>query len=243
MFIGEDPIHIKTESRSDIAELVLMPGDPLRAKYIAENFLENAKLVTSVRNMFGFTGTYKGKKVTIMGSGMGMPSMGIYAFELFHFYNVKRVIRIGTCGVVSPDVKVPEIILGNLFYSESSYAYLFNGYTKNTIECNQRLNGIIMDAAKELNLKVHEGGIMTTDVFGPYVGPDRLLERVPSYINLLGEEMEGFALMHTANHFSREAAVLVTAADSKYSDTVLSPEDREKSLDNMINLALTAIIK
>ena len=88
MFIGDEPIHIKTDSRNDIAELVVMPGDPLRAKYIAENFLENAKLVTSVRNMFGFTGTYKGKKVTVMGSGMGMPSMGIYSFELFHFYNV-----------------------------------------------------------------------------------------------------------------------------------------------------------
>ena len=243
MFIGEDPIHIKTDSRSDIAELVLMPGDPLRAKYIAENFLENAKLVTSVRNMFGYTGTYKGKKVTVMGSGMGMPSMGIYSFELFHFYNVKRIIRIGTCGVVSPDVKIPELILGNLFYSECNFAYSFDGYTKNTIECCERLNKLIKDTSKELNLNVHEGGIMTTDVFGPYVDSDKLLERVPSYINLLGEEMEGFGLMHIANHFSREAAVIVTAVDSKFSDEVISIEDREKSLDNMINLALNAIIK
>ena len=165
MFIGEDPIHIKTESRSDIAELVIMPGDPLRAKYIAENFLENAKEVTSVRNMLGFTGTYKGKKVTVMGSGMGMPSMGIYSFELFHFYNVRRIIRIGTCGVVSPDVKIPEIILGNLFYSDCNYAYSFDDYPKNTIECNESLNRLIRQTSKELNLKIHEGAIMTTDVF------------------------------------------------------------------------------
>lgn len=243
MFIGEDPIHIKVENNNDIAELVVMPGDPLRAKHIAEHFLENAKLVTSVRNMLGYTGTYKGKRVTVMGSGMGMPSMGIYSFELFHFFNVKRIIRIGTCGVVSPDVKIPELILGNIFYSDCNYAYSFDGYTKNTIDANERLNSIIKNTARELNLKIHEGGIMTTDVFGPYVGPDRLLEKVPSYLNLLGEEMEGFALMHTANHFSREAAVIVTAVDSKFSDEVISIEDREKSLDNMINLALNSIIK
>ena len=243
MFIGEDPIHIKTENRSDIAELVLMPGDPLRAKYIAENFLTDAKEVTSVRNMLGFTGTYKDVKVTVMGSGMGMPSMGIYSFELFHFYNVKRIIRIGTCGVVSPEVKVPEIILGNLFYSDSNYAYAFNGYTKNIVECNQKLNSIIKATAKELNMNIHEGAIMTMDVFGPYIDVDRLLNKVPKYINLLGEEMEGFGLMHTANSFTREAAVMATAVDSRFSDEVLSIEDREQSLDDMIKLALESIIK
>lgn len=243
MFIGEEPIHIKVENKKDIAKLVLMPGDPLRAKYIAENFLEDAKLVTSVRNMLGFTGKYKGVEVTVMGSGMGMPSMGIYSFELFHFFDVKRIIRIGTCGVVSPNVKVPEIILANLIYSESNYAYAYNGYTKNTVECNSRLNSIIKSTAKELDLKIHEGAILTTDVFGPYINVDELLNRVPKYINLLGEEMEGFALIHTANSFSREAAVMATAVDSKFSDTVLSIEDREKSLNDMIKLALESVIK
>jgi len=243
MFIGEDPIHIKVENNSDIAKLVLMPGDPLRAKYIAENFLENAREVTSVRNMLGFTGTYKGKEVTVMGSGMGMPSMGIYAFELFHFFDVNRIIRIGTCGVVSPEVKVPEMILANLLYSESNFAFAFDGYTKNTIPCNQKLNRIISSTAKELGMNIHEGAIMTTDVFGPYVDVDKLLSRVPKYINLLGEEMEGFALLHTANHFSKQAAVIATAVDSKFSDVVVSIEEREKSLDEMINLALESIIK
>lgn len=243
MFIGENPIHIKVENSNDIAKLVLMPGDPLRAKYIAENFLENAKMVTSVRNMFGFTGTYKGKNVTVMGSGMGMPSMGIYSFELFHFFDVDKIIRIGTCGVVSPDVKVPEIILADLIYSESNYAYAFDGYTKNTVCANKKLNREIRLTAKELGTKLHEGAMLTTDVFGPYVDVDKILDRVPSYINLLGEEMEGFALLHTANYFGKQAAVMATAVDSKYSDTVLSIEDREKSLNDMITLALESIIK
>lgn len=243
MFIGENPIHIKVENKSDIADIVIMPGDPLRAKYIAENFLENAKLVTSVRNMFGFTGTYKGKKVTVMGSGMGMPSMGIYSFELYYFFNVKRIIRIGTCGVVSRDVKVGELILASDAYSESNYAYSLDGYTKNVVEGNKMLNKTIMQTAKEENFKVHEGSILTADVFGPYIDMDKILDRVPSYINLLAEEMEGFALLHTANYFSREAAVILTAVDSKYSKEVMSIEQRERSLDSMINLALNSIIK
>ena len=116
----EFPIHIKCDKNA-IAPNVLMPGDPLRAKYIAEKFLDNPVLVTSVRNMYGFTGTYKGTPVTIMGSGMGMPSMSIYAFELFYFFNVEKIIRIGTCGVVTPDIKVPELILAKDVYSLSNF--------------------------------------------------------------------------------------------------------------------------
>ena len=122
MFVGENPIHIKCE-KEDIAPIVLMPGDPLRAKYIAENFLTEARLVTSVRNMYGFTGYYKEIRVTVMASGMGMPSMSIYAFELIHYFNVKKIIRIGTCGVVDESVKIPELILADNIYSESNFAY------------------------------------------------------------------------------------------------------------------------
>lgn len=243
MFIGENPIHIKVENNNDIAKLVLMPGDPLRAKYIAENFLEDAKKVTSVRNMLGFTGMYKGKRITVMGSGMGMPSMGIYSFELFHFFDVDKIIRIGTCGVVSEEVKVPEIILASNVYSESTFAYAYDGYTKNVVEGSKKLNKTISDTAKELDLKIHEGTMMSTDVFGPYVDIDAILDRVPNYLKLLGEEMEGFALLHVANSFNKEAAVMATAVDSKFSDIVLSIEDREKSLNDMITLALESIIK
>lgn len=243
MFIGDEPIHIKVENNEDIAKLVLMPGDPLRAKYIAENFLDNAKLVTEVRGMLGFTGTYKGKKVTVMGSGMGCPSMGIYSFELFHFFNVDRIIRIGTCGAVDPSVKIMDMILADTAYSDSNFAYSFDGYTRNIVEGAKRFNKIIKETSRELNLNLLEGTIMTTDVFGPYVDVDRILDRVPSYLKPLAEEMEGYSLLHVANYFAKEAAVIVTVVDSKYSDEVISIEEREKSLHDMITLALDSIIK
>ena len=105
-----------------VAPIVIMPGDPLRAKYIAEKFLTDVQQITSIRNMLGFTGNYKGQRVTVMGHGMGMPSAGIYVFELFYYYNVQKIIRIGTCGVVTPDIKVPEIVLADRIYSESNFA-------------------------------------------------------------------------------------------------------------------------
>jgi purine-nucleoside phosphorylase len=243
MFIGPEPIHIKTNSREDIAPLVIMPGDPLRAKYIAEKFLSKAKLVTSVRNMYGYTGFYKGVRVTVMASGMGMPSMSIYAFELIHYFNVKKIIRIGTCGVVDPNVKIPDMILANKFYSESHFAYSYNNYKGHTVKPNNDLNKIILETAKENNMNIHVGTVITADVFGPYVGMDRLLARMPKNIHPMGEEMEGYALCHIANSMGIEASVIVTAVDSKFSETVLTPEERQTSLNDMISLALNSIIK
>lgn len=243
MFVGENPIHIKCENKDDIAPIVLMPGDPLRAKYIAEKFLDDAKMVTSIRNMFGFTGYYKGKKVTVMGSGMGMPSMSIYCFELFHFFNVQKIIRIGTCGVVSPDIVVPELILADSVYTESSFSYTYESENKMMVYPNENLNTKIMETAQEKGVKLHVGTILTCDAFGPYIEMDNVLNRVPEDIHLLAEEMEAYALVLIGNKMKRETACIVTAVDSKYSDVVLSPEDREKSLDEMITLALDAIIK
>ena len=237
-----EPIHIKC-NKDDIAKYVLMPGDPLRAKYIAENFLEDAKLVTSVRNMFGYTGTYKGVKVTVMGSGMGMPSMSIYAFELFYYFNVERIIRIGTCGVVTPDIKVPELILAENVYTLSNFAYNYDGYDKNMEYPSKSLNDKIIEAAKETNKKLHIGTMLTCDAFGPYINMDNVLNRIPSDVHPIAEEMEAFALVHVANSFKRDAAAIATAVDSKFSDEVLSIEDRQTSLNDMITLALDAIIK
>jgi purine-nucleoside phosphorylase len=237
----EFPIHIKCE-KNDIAPNVLMPGDPLRAKYIAEKFLENAKLVTSVRNMFGYTGTYKGVPVTIMGSGMGMPSMSIYAFELFYYYDVKKVIRIGTCGVVTPDIKVPEIIVAKDVYSLSNFAYNYDRSETNIEYPSSKLTEKIIKVAKEQNKKVRYGTVLTCDAFGPYINMDNVLNRIPSNIHPIAEEMEAYALMHVATSFNRDAAAIVTAVDSKFSDVVLSVEDRERSLDDMILLALDSII-
>ena len=244
MFIGEDPIHIKTESKEDIASLVLMPGDPLRAKYIAENFLDDAKLVTSVRNMLGYTGYYKGIKVTVMSSGMGMPSMSIYAFELFHYYNVQKIIRIGTCGAVNPKASINEILLSSSVYSETNFAYTYNDYKEHVVCANEELNNKIIDNAKKLNLsdRLHVGMLTTMDVFGPYIDYDRVLNRIPKEYEILGEEMEAFALIHIANTMNRKATTLATVVDSKFSNVVLSIEDREKSLNDMITLALESII-
>ena len=222
-----------------------MPGDPLRAKYIAEEFLEDAKLVTSVRNMLGYTGLYKGKRVTIMGSGMGMPSMSIYAFELIHYFNVKKIIRIGTCGAVSPKALVGEVLLSDRVYSESNFAYTYNDYQEHVVKASKSLNEIIKSTAEELNMsdKIHEGMLTTMDVFGPYIDYDRVLNRIPKEYEILGEEMEAFALIHIANSMNIEATAMATVSDSKYSDKVLSIEDRQKSLNDMIKLALESIIK
>lgn len=237
----KEPIHINAK-KEDIAPLVILPGDPLRAKYIAENFLENVKQVTDVRNMLGFTGTYRGKRVTVMGSGMGMPSCGIYAFELFYFYNVQKIIRVGTCGVISKEVEIPEIILADNIYSESKYAYSYNGYEKNTVKPSMNLVNKIYDIAKNHNIKIHKGTLMTTDVFGPYVDDAAILKRAPEDLHILGEEMESFGLIHIANSFNREAAVIVTAVDSPFTKKIVSIEERQTSLNDSIRLALDSII-
>ena len=241
MFIGENPIHI--EANADIAPLVLMPGDPLRAKYIAENFLEDAKLINQIRGMYGYTGTYKGVKVTVFGSGMGMPSASIYVFELVHYFNVKKIIRIGTCGAVSEDAKVGNILLAEKVYSESNFAYTYNDYKEHVVTSSNVLNQAIESVAKERQLPLLAGMMTTMDVFGPYIGVDRVLKRIPQEYHILGEEMEAFGLIHVANSMNIEATAIATVVDSKFSKIVLTPEEREKSLNDMITLALDAIIK
>lgn len=236
----DQPIHINAK-KDEIAPIVILPGDPLRAKYIAENFLDDYKEVTNVRNMLGFTGTYKGTRVTVMGSGMGMPSCGIYAFELFYYYNVQKVIRIGTCGVSSPEVEIPEIILADKIYSEANFAFSYNGYKEHIVKPSQELVNNIEKTAQAKGMKIHKGTIMTTDVFGPYADDEAMMARAPKGLNILGEEMESFGLIHVANSFNREAAVLVTAVDSKFSDTIVSVEDRQTSLNDMIGLALDSL--
>lgn len=240
MFIGENPIHITTGA--DIAPLVIMPGDPLRAKYIAENFLSDAKLVTDIRNMLGYTGTYKGTKVTVMAHGMGMPSASIYVFELIHYFHVSKIIRIGTCGAVSPKANVGDIILAKEIYSESNFAYTYNDYVGNVVATNEKLNKQILKTASDLSLSIHYGMTTTMDVFGPYIDYERVINRIPSSYEILGEEMEAFGLAHVANSMGISSTTLMTVADSKYSNVVLSPMERQTKLNNMITLALDSII-
>lgn len=241
MFVGDSPIHM--ESDADIAPIVLMPGDPLRAKYIAEHFLSDAKLVTNIRNMSGYTGFYKDKKVTVMAHGMGMPSASIYVFELIHFFGVKKIIRIGSCGAVNERAKIGDLILAKEIYSESNFAYTYSDYVGNVVVPSVSLNKTILETAKELNQDLHYGMTTTMDVFGPYIDFERVLGRIPESYEVLGEEMEGFGLVHVANEMGIEASTLMTVVDSKFSNVVLTPEERETKLNEMIKLGLEAIIK
>ena len=234
------PAHIEC-TKEDIAPVVIMPGDPLRAKYIAEKYLTNAKLVNTVRNMYAYTGYYKDKRVTVMAHGMGMPSVSIYAFELFYFFGVEKIIRIGTCGALRPEIHVPDLIIAKDSYTEANFAYSYNGDPTHHVYPSKDLTKHILEVAKEKGLKYHYGTVMCTEQFGFYSDNEHVLKRVPEEIELYGEEMETFALFHIANSFEKESAAILTVVDSKYSEDFLSPEEREKSLDQMILLALDSI--
>ena len=237
----EKAIHISCE-KDKISDIVLMSGDPLRAKYIAEKFLDNPELVSTIRNMYVYTGTYKGKRITVMGHGMGIPSMCIYAFELFYYYDVKKIIRTGTAGVVDPNLKLRDIILADSAYTESSYAFQYDGTPKIIEYPSSDLNEKIKKVAAEKNTKLINGTLSTNDMFGPYAEVEEFYKRIPPNINPIAEEMEAFGLFYTANKFNREAACIVTIVDSKYVDEIISPEDRERALDNIIVLGLDALV-
>ena len=170
----------------DIAKTVVMPGDPLRAKYIAENFLDNYKLVNQVRGMYAYTGTYKGKEITVMAHGMGMPSVGIYTYELFKIYGVENIIRIGSCGGYKPELKLFDIILTKNVFSESNYALTLNNDNCHIVSSNSDLNSIIEDTAKDSNINIVLGNTVCTDCFDVYMTDvNKFLERVPDNFNQL----------------------------------------------------------
>lgn len=235
-------IHISCE-KEEISPLVLMPGDPLRAKYIAQKFLVNPKLINKVRNMYGYTGYYKDKLITVMSSGMGMPSMMIYASELFKFYDVKKIIRIGTCGAGNKDEHLLDVVVGNKFYTSSNFSLSLTGELISTLTPSENLLNNILSSASENNKKVVLGTIVTMDVFGPYATEKAKKILIPDGLNVVGEEMEGFGLMAVAKLYNKEACCIATISDSEYISEVVSNEDRETSLDDMIKIALDAIIK
>ena len=227
----------------DIAKTVIMPGDPLRAKYIAENFLQDYKLVNQVRGMYAYTGTYKRKKISVMASGMGMPSMGIYSYELYKFYEVENIIRIGSCGGYKPEFKLFDIILADKVFSESSFALTLNNDDCHIIEGNQELNSIIEKVAKETNTHIIKGNTVCTDCFDVYMTDvNKFLERVPSDFNPLGAEMEAFALFYTAKMLNKKSACLMSVVDSKYIKEVATPKERQTGLNSMIKLALESAV-
>ena len=224
--------------KSDIAKTVIMPGDPLRAKYIAENFLENYKLVNSVRNVYAYTGTYKGKKVTVMASGMGMPSIGIYSYELYNFYDVENIIRVGSAGSYSKDIKLYDVVLVNESYSKSSFAKV-QGYDNDIISASEYLNNKIKEVANKTNKKIIEGRIHSSDVF--YISQDIN----DFYINkkCLCTEMESFALFYNALKLGKKAACLLTISDNLETKEETSSKERQTSFNEMIELALDTAIE
>ena len=231
----------------EIAKTVIMPGDPLRAKYIAENFLEEYKLVNSVRNTFAYTGTYKGKPLTVMASGMGMPSMGIYCYELYKFYNVENIIRIGSCGGYAPSLKLFDIILSEQSYTEGNFALTMNNENCHLAQSDSELNKILESTASELNINVFKGTTACTECFDLYMttGSTEFLKRVPSELSIAGVEMEAFALFYTAKVLGKKASCLMSVVDLNFDkgSVQATAEERETGLNNMIKLALESAIK
>ncbi len=228
----------------EIAKTVIMPGDPLRAKYIAENFLEDYKLVNKVRGVYAYTGKYKGKEITVMASGMGMPSMGIYCYELFKFYNVENIIRIGSCGGYKPDLKLFDVILADKVFSESNFALTLNNEVCHIVEADSDLNNIISSTATEENINIVKGNTVCTDCFDVYMTDvNNFLERVPKDLDPVGAEMEAFALFYVAKILNKKAACLMSVVDSKYIKEIATPEERQTGLNKMIKLALDSSLK
>lgn len=230
--------------KEDIANIVLMPGDPLRAKYIADNFLEDVKLVNSVRNMFGYTGTYKGKRLTVFASGMGMPSMGIYSYELYKFYDVDTIIRIGSCGAYTESLNLLDVILVDNAYTEGNYAYELNEEDCHIMQATQEVNSVIENTAKDLNIAYVKGNTLCSDCFDYYVKDvNSLIARFPKDLNIIGAEMEAFALFYNAHILGKKASCLLSVVDSHYKNQEISAEARQTSLNSMIELALESAIK
>ncbi len=226
----------------DIAKTVIMPGDPLRAKYIAEKFLDDYKLVNQVRGIYAFTGHYKGIEVTIMASGMGMPSMGIYSYELFKFYNVENIIRIGSCGAYKPDLKLFDIILSENVFSEGNFALTLNNDNCHIVNSSNLLNEKLEKSAHELNIDIVTGNTVCTDCFDVYMTDvNKFLSRIPENFNPVSAEMEAFALFYVAKLLNKNASCLMSVVDSKFIKDVATTEQREKGLDDMILIALNSL--
>ena len=225
--------------QGEIAKTVIMPGDPLRAKFIAENFLEDVICFNQVRNMYGYTGTYNGKRVSVMGSGMGIPSIGIYSYELFNFYGVENVVRIGSAGAFKPELNLFDVVIVEHAYSPSSYAKEAFGYTEDVQEPSAELNDILAATAEKLGKKIWKGYVHSSDNFYS----DFSIEREPAPYDLLCAEMESFGLFANARHLGKKAACILTISDSIVDHKETTPEQRQTGFTEMMEVALNAAIE
>ena len=237
--------HIKAEA-ADFGKTVLMPGDPLRAKFIAENFLDGATLVNNVRGIQGYTGTYKGVKLSVMASGMGMPSMGIYSFELFNFFEVENIMRIGSAGALSREVKLRDIVMGMGACTNSNYANNFELPGTFAPICSYKMLKTCADTAEELGLEYRVGNLFSTDVF--YNDRERieggaLPDCVWNKMGVLAVEMEAAALYMNAARAGKNALAICTISDQLVTGEGCTVEERQESFTDMMRLALETAIK
>lgn len=230
--------HINAK-KNDFAKTVIMAGDPLRVKYIADNYLADAKLVNTTRNMLGYTGKYKGKRISIMGHGMGMPSMMIYAYELFEFYDVQSIIRVGTCGGLTTDKRALDVVMSEWAYTPSNINKRLNE-KRNKIFATPKMLEIAKNVIEESQQKVDSCGTLTFDVFDCY-GNENMKKYVKKGCKVV--EMEVYMLYLLAEKFGRNALSFLTVSDNSLLNEIVSSEMRQNSLDNMIKLALDVAIK
>ena len=237
--MSNTPTAHNSAKAGDFAKTVLMPGDPLRAKYIAETYLENPRQVTAVRNMFGYTGTYKGKEISVMGGGMGMPSVGIYSYELIHFYGVKNLIRVGTAGALRPEVKVRDMVFGMGACTTSNYVKQFRLPGDYSCICSYELLKKAVKAAEDRGLAYHVGNILSSDMF---YNPD--LPPVGTgwdQMGVLAVEMEAAALYSNAAYAGVNALCILTVSDSLLTGEVTTAEERQTTFTNMMEVALELV--
>ena len=225
--------------QGEIAETILLPGDPLRAKYIAEHFLTDAKQFNTTRNMYGYTGYYQGKRVSVMGNGMGCPSMGIYSYELIHFYGCKNLIRIGTAGALRPEVKVRELIFAMGSCTTSNYVKQFRLPGDYSCVCSYELLEKAVESAKKRNLKYHVGNILCSDMF--YNPPLEPTGTTWAQMGVLAVEMESAALYSNAAYAGANAICILTVSDSAVTGEATTAEEREKTFTNMMEVALDLV--
>ena len=233
--------HIAAEM-GDFAKTVLMPGDPLRAQFIAETFLQDVRQVTSVRGMLGFTGTYEGRPISVMGSGMGMPSIGIYSYELYKFYGVENIVRIGSAGSYTDKARLFDVVLASGAVSESSYAKTQSGFEGRITFPSRELNEKLRASAEKLGIRLIEGNIHSSDVFyrQPSDAKPTYWEKLRDEQGCLCVEMESFALFANAQVLGKQAACLLTISDSFVSPEITTAEQRQKSFTDMMKVALGA---
>lgn len=220
---------------NDFAKTVLMPGDPLRAKYIAETYLENPRQVTAVRNMFGYTGIYKGKEISVMGGGMGMPSIGIYSYELFNFYGVDQIIRIGSAGALQDHIKVMDVVIGMGACTDSNYAYQYGLPGTFAPIADYELMNKAIETAKRQGTNVVVGNVVSSDVF--YNADPTVNDRWRS-MGVLAVEMEAAALYMNAAKAKKKALCMLTISDHIYTGEALCAEDRQLGFGKMMEIAL-----